>query len=285
MILKKQHFLFCLLFLMLFASALNMYAESDSAQASTVVEAVNNKKDTAYGYYDGDRYKKLSLGVSTGVGYGYYRRGFAAIIDSTLPIHIVKGLYFAPGFRFIAHRFNLSHFYSIATGGTYRYDFEGCFVGVKADVLYRQQIIKYFGMQFGLSFSIGPEFSNYYNPYRDKDFPTVSLTFSPDVFIGAYANYKNWAFFINFKKLFPFTPVVYNTAEGFFYSNEKMKDPYEFFPPIFKNLSQGYHVCFSAASLEIGFTYFFPTGKKVFSTEKKAFPTEKKNSTDKKTQN
>lgn len=262
MILEKQHFLFSLLFLILFSSVLSIYAESDSTEISTVAEVVNNKKDTAYGYYEGEQYKKLSLGVSTGVGYGYYRRGFAVVVDSTLPIHIVKGLYFAPGFRFIAHRFNLSHFFSIATGGTYRYDFEGCFIGVKADVLYRQQIIKYFGMQFGLSFSIGPEFSNYYSVYRDKNYPTVSLTFSPDIFIGAYTNYKNWAFFVNFKKLFPFTPVVYNTAEGFFYDDSQMKNSDEFFPPIFKNLSTTYHVCFSAASLEIGFSYFFPTDRK-----------------------
>lgn len=262
MILKKYQFLFCLMFAAFFLPAANIYAESTSTEANTVAEVVNNKKDTAYGYYEGEQYKKLSLGVSTGIGYGYYRRGFAAVIDSTLPIHIVKGLYFAPGIRFIAHKFNLSHFFSIATGGTYRYDFEGCFVGVKADVLYRQQIIKYFGMQFGLSFSIGPEFSNYYSFYRDKNFPTVSLTFSPDIFIGAYANYKNWAFFINFKKLFPFTPVVYNTAEEFFYNDEQIKKSDDFIPPIFKNLSSTYHVCFSAASLEIGFTYFFPTDKK-----------------------
>ena len=127
---------------------------------------------------------------------------------------------------------------------------------MKADVLYRQQIIKYFGLQFGLSFCIGPEFSNYYSPYRKKDYPTISLTFSPDIFIGAYANYKNWAFFLNFKKLFPFNPVVYNTAENFFYNDV------DFIPPIYKNLSTTYHVCFSAASMEIGFTYFFPTGKK-----------------------
>ena len=41
-----------------------------------------------------------------------------------------------------------------------------------------------------------------------------------------------------------------------------MKDSVDFIPPIYKNLSTTYHVCFSAASMEIGFTYFFPTGKK-----------------------
>ena len=263
MVLKKNKILLCVLFAMFFISTVSISAEEKAAEEKNVVQAVNDKKDTAYGYYEDNQWKKLSLGVSTAVGYGYYRRGFAVVADSTLPIHIIKGLYIAPGFRFIAHKFNLSHFFSIATGGTYRYEFDGCFVGIKADVLYRQQIIKYFGLQFGLSFTIGPEFSNYHSFYREKDYPTVSLTFFPDIFIGAYANYKNWAFFLNFKKLFPFTPVVYNTAEGFFYNEEQMKDVYEFIPPIYKNLSTTYHVCFSAASLEIGFTYFFPTaGKK-----------------------
>ena len=262
MILKKHNFLICLLLAMLFVPMTNTWANQMQAEKKTVVQTVNEKKDTGFGYYDGDQWKKLSLGISTGIGYGYYRRGFAVVADSTLPIHIIKGLYVAPGFRFIGHKFNLSHFFSIATGGTYNYKFEGCFVGVKADVLYRQQIIKYFGLQFGLSFCIGPEFSNYYSPYRKKDYPTISLTFSPDIFIGAYANYKNWAFFLNFKKLFPFNPVVYNTAENFFYNDEQMKDSVDFIPPIYKNLSTTYHVCFSAASMEIGFTYFFPTGKK-----------------------
>jgi hypothetical protein len=263
MILKKHNFIICLLLAMFFIPTANISADEMQAEKKTVVQTVNEKKDTGFGYYDGEQWKKLSLGVSTAVGYGYYRRGFAVVADSTLPIHIIKGLYIAPGIRFIAHKFNLSHFFSIATGGTYNYKFDGCFVGIKADVLYRQQIIKYFGLQFGLSFSIGPEFSDYYSPYRMKNYPTISLTFSPDIFIGAYANYKNWAFFLNFKKLFPFNPVVYNTAENFFYSEEHFGSWDDFTPPIYKNLSTGYHVCFSAASMEIGFTYFFPTaGKK-----------------------
>jgi hypothetical protein len=127
---------------MFFIPTVNISADEMQAEKKTVVQTVNEKKDTGFGYYDGEQWKKLSLGVSTAVGYGYYRRGFAVVADSTLPIHIIKGLYIAPGIRFIAHKFNLSHFFSIATGGTYNYKFDGCFVGIKTDVLYRQQIIK-----------------------------------------------------------------------------------------------------------------------------------------------
>ena len=85
MIIIKNKVLRNILFAIFFISTVSISAEEKATEEKNVVQAVNDKKDTAYGYYEDNQWKKLSLGVSTAVGYGYYRRGFAVVADSTLP--------------------------------------------------------------------------------------------------------------------------------------------------------------------------------------------------------
>lgn len=195
-------------------------------------------------------------GIANEVGYTYYRRGFGIITDNVVPIHIVKGLYVEPGLRFLAHKFNISHFFSIASAGIFNYRFEGIFLGLKTDLKYRFQLFENFGLEVGVGFNIGPEFSNIFSFYYNKMFSTISLTMMPDLILGVHVNFKRFLFQVSLEKLFPISLGYYDHHDNRIYHSGNYEEA-TFPVPVFQNLSGSFRMCFSAAALMVGVTYFF----------------------------
>ncbi len=195
-------------------------------------------------------------GIRNELGYAYYRRGFGLFYDVSSSTHIVKGLYFEPGIRLIAHKFNMSHFISIATSGMYEYQFDGILIAGKIDFKYRQPLFEHFEFEFGLGFSIGPEFSRVYSFHYDRMFETISMTVSPDITIGVSVPYKQFVFAVSLKKMFPISLGYYDAQDNRFYNNDNYSDA-TFPSPIFNNISGNLRMCFASTALVLGATYFF----------------------------
>jgi hypothetical protein len=185
-------------------------------------------------------------GITGQISISYYRRGYAIIWDTTFPINIVRGLYIEPGIVCTSYKNNNSHFFAIVND-VFNASHSGIYFGIRADIRYRFQIMKNFGIAVLSGIAFGPEFVKAYSYVDLVDYNFINFTLVPKIAVGTYVNFNNFVFDISCSKLFPVIVLYYHNSIGNWYninSSSRVYSPMRI-------------ICISAFSIDFAITYYF----------------------------